>query len=392
MPQAELSNEKRQNPKTPGLSSDFYALEEEILRPKNINEKFDLLLDPIRRVPEAEKIFFTQNLGVMIKSGLSASRALQTLTLQTTNPKLKRALFSITKTVEKGGTLADALGNYPKIFSPIFVNMIKAGETSGQLENVLKELTHQIKKSHELKNKVKGALMYPTAILVSMVGIGTGMLVFVIPKLLDVFSEMNVELPLPTRVLISLSNVINGYILFIAPLAAAAAVFLIYATRRGSGQKIWHFLILKTPIVKTIAMKINLARLARTLSSLLNTEMPIVDSIKLTSDVLKNVYYRQSLMNAAAQVETGQPLSRQLAKNAKLFPPVTVQMIQVGEETGEISSILKQLAEFYEEEVEQTMESLPSLIEPVLIVILGGAVGGMAVAVILPMYSLTNAV
>jgi len=402
MPSLEEIKNSPTSPTKPALTAEsnttgienatFQKLEKKFTAPESINEKFDLWLDHIRSVPVEEKIFFTQNLGVMFKSGLSASRALRTLTLQSTNAKFKRVLFKIYRAVEKGTSLGEAMRPYPKIFSNIFVSMVKAGEISGQLENVLTELTRQMKRSHALAQKVKGALMYPMAILIAMVGIGLAMLTFVVPKLLAIFKEMKVELPLPTRILIGVSDAVNDHLLIFGPLAVLLAGGLIYTRRLPAGKKFWHYLILKTPIVKRIAIKINLAKIARTLGSLLATDMPIVDSLKLTSEVVNNVHYRRSLTALAQAVEKGQTISSQLSGFNKLYPPVVEQMVAIGEESGEISKILTQLADFYEDDVSQTMDSLPSLIEPILIVILGGAVGGMAVAIILPMYSLTQAV
>lgn len=385
-PKDSLTNE------TSPVNDAFARLEKKYLNPDGVNEKFDLLLDRLRGVSVEEKIFFTQNLAVMLKSGLSVSRALRTLTLQSANHKFKRALFRVAGQVEKGVTLSEAMRAYPNIFSVIFVNMIKAGEAAGQMEEVLSELTHQLKKSHGLKQKVKGALMYPVAILIAMVGIGGGMLIFVVPKLLLIFKEMNVELPLPTRILIGLSDAVNNNILIIAPSIIIIAGGLIYGVRTRPGKKIWHSVILHLPVVKKIAVKINLADISRTLGSLLATDLPIVESLKLSAEVIKNVHYRASLEAMAEQVEKGKKISDEMAKFGNLYPPVVEQMVAVGEETGEISKILKDLAEFYEEDVNQTMDSLPSLIEPILIVALGGAVGGMAVAIILPMFSLSQAV
>ncbi|MAG28684.1 hypothetical protein CL632_00860 [bacterium] len=382
-----LNNEHGSN-----SSDNFNALEKKLLNPDGINQKFDLLFDVIRSVPADEKIFFTQNFGVMLKSGLAAARSLRTLTLQANNPKFARTLAKITRDVEKGLPIADSMGKYPKVFSPIFVNMVRAGEKSGQLEPVLQELTRQLKRSHQLKQKVKGALMYPIVILVAMVAIGTGMVLFIIPKLLTIFTEMSVDLPIATRILIYISTLINNNIFIVAPIVILGSGFLVYITRKGPGQRIWHKIILKMPIVKKIAIKINLAKISRTLSSLLATDMPIVDSLKLSSNVIKNMEYRASLLEIASKVEKGETISSHLARYEKLYPPVVQQMMQVGEETGEISNILNQLAEFYEEDVRQTMESLPTIIEPVLIILLGGAVGGMAIAVITPMFSLANAV
>ncbi len=370
----------------------FEQIEKKYLYPEGINEKFDILLDIIRPIPSEEKIFFTQNLGIMLKSGLSASRAFRTLSLQTSNAKFKRILIKITRRIEKGESIYQTMRDHPKAFSPIFVSMIQAGEASGQLEDVLKELALQLKRSHELKSKIKGALMYPIAVLLAMILIGTGMIIFVIPNLTSVFTQMNAELPLPTRILIGLSSAINNHIYIVAPGIIAAISGLYWITRKGKGQKIWHSAILKMPIIKKIAIKINLAKISRTLSSLMSTDMPIVKSVNLTSQVVKNVKYKNSLLLMSAKLEQGKTISSQMQKFPKLYPPITHQMVQVGEETGEISKILQQLSQFYEDDVSNTMDSLPSIIEPLLILTLGGAVGGMAVAIIMPMYSLANVI
>ncbi|PIQ78973.1 MAG: hypothetical protein COV79_04655 [Parcubacteria group bacterium CG11_big_fil_rev_8_21_14_0_20_41_14] len=387
MDEKTTNNSSEDNPYT-----SFEELERKILYPKSINQKFDLWIDPVRPIPDEEKIFFIQNLSIMLKSGLSASRSFRALTLQAANPKFKRVLAKVTRSVEKGLPIAQSMSEHPKVFSHIFISMIQAGEQSGKLEKVLTELSTQMKRSHDLKSKVKGALMYPMAILISMVAIGSGMIIFVIPKLTAVFSEMNAELPVPTKILIAVSNGANKYALIIVPIIIISIGLLVYVTRKGKGQKIWHKIILLMPVVGSIAIKINLAKIARTLSSLLATDMPIVISLKLTANTIKNALYRESLMIMSINVEQGKTMASQMPQFKKLYPPVAHQMVQVGEETGEISNILAQLAEFYEEDVSNTMNSLPSLIEPILIVTLGAAVGAMAIAVIMPMFSLANAV
>ncbi|MDP3995467.1 MAG: type II secretion system F family protein [bacterium] len=387
------ANEQKKTALSGGTQSGaFEAVEQRLLNPQGINAQFDKWTDFSRRVSEDEKIFFTQNLGVMLKSGLSASRALRTLTLQSSNPKFQRALAQLTRSVEKGQTIAQAMEAFPRIFPPLFVNMVRAGEQAGQLERVLTELTIQLKRSHELRSKVRGAMMYPTVVLVAMVLIGAGMLIFVIPNLLGVFEEVNAELPVPTRVLIGISNFVNEYILILGPLAVMIVGGLIYTTRKGPGQALWHRTILSLPILAPIAVKINLAKVARTLGSLMATDMPIVDSLKLAGGVVGNVAYRSSLETIAGQVEKGTTISAGLGQYQKLYPPIAQQMVQVGEETGEIGNILLQLADFYEEDVSQTMDTLPTIIEPLMILVLGGAVGAMAIAVIMPMFSLANAV
>jgi type IV pilus assembly protein PilC len=373
-------------------TDDFQQIENQFLYPTSANEKFDVLLDKIRRISVMEKIFFTQNLGVMFKSGLPASRALRTLALQTTDRKFKRILLKIYRNVEKGETIANSMEPYPNVFPSIFVNMIRAGESSGQLESVLIELTRQMKKNHELTMKVKGALMYPTAILATMITIGTAMVIFVIPKLTAVFTEMQTELPLPTKILISVTDWINSNLAIAGGLAIFTIGGLIYFSKTTKGKKIWHWMILSLPVIKKISHKINLAKISRTLGSMIKTDMPIVESLKLTSSIVNNVHYKNSIMEFSKNVEKGKTISSEMSVYPKLYPPIVQQMVSVGEETGEISEILSQLADFYEEEVSQTMDSLPSLIEPVLIIIMGVVIGGMAVAIIMPMYSLSQSI
>lgn len=375
------------------VENDFFLkLEKKYLEPDDIEEKFDLWLDSIRSIPNEEKIFFTQNLGIMIASGLSLSRALRTLALQTMHHKFKRALFKIYHQVDHGISLAEAIKKFPKIFSNIFVSMIKAGESSGQLEKILAQLTQQLKRSHALKQKIRGALLYPMVILTAIICIGLGMIIFVVPKLLSIFKEMSVQLPLPTQILIIISDTINNNIFIFTIIIMVIIIIITYTNKQTAGKYFWHWLFLKTPILKNIVIKTNLAKISRNLGSLLSTDMPIIDSLKLTSEVVNNVYFRDSLCVIAGGVEKGLTISSQLTQFKNLYPPVIEQMMAVGEESGEVSKILIQLADFYEEDVNQTMDSLPALIEPILILILGGAVGGMAIAIILPMYSLTQAV
>lgn len=355
-------------------------------------KKIDTWLEHLRRVPSEEKIFFTQNLAVMLKAGLPAGRALSALARQTTNRQFKGILTEVVENVEKGKSLAQSFSQFPHVFPEIYVNMLSAAEQSGRLEQTLAELARQMKKSRQLTRKVKSALMYPAAILAAMLGIGAGMLVFVVPKIVGIFAEMNVTLPLPTRLLIALSGALNNNLAIIVLAVVAAAALPVIATRRGTGQKWWHALLLRLPIVGKISRKINLALFARTLGSLLEADLPIVQSLKLTGAIVKNVHYRASLATIAESVEKGKNMSALLPQYEALYPPLVAQMLSVGEESGAIAKILSELADFYEEDVSQTMDSLPSLIEPVLILVLGGAVGGMAVAIVLPMFKITEAI
>ncbi len=344
------------------------------------------------KLPINQKIFFIQQLTVMLQAGISLSIALKTLAQQSESKALKNIVQGLQQTVEKGNTLSKGLEAYPKIFNDLFVNMIRAGESSGKLEDVLRELYIQMKKDHEIVSKVKGAMTYP-AIVVSMMGvIGIIMMVYVIPSMTSVFKEMNVPLPLPTKILIFISDFLVTQGIWVLLVVIIFVVIFLRVLRTPQGKYVFHKTLLKTPIVGTIIKKINLARFSRTLSSLLKTDIPIVQSFEITSKVLGNVIYKKALIESIEKVKKGVRISESLNPYSNIFPPVVLQMISVGEETGELDNILIESAVFYEEEVNQTMSNLPSIIEPVLMVILGIAVGAMAISVILPMYTLGQSI
>ena len=357
---------------------------------ENEKKHKELKIPFLNRVKTVEKIFFTQNLQVMVKAGLSVSVALKTLAQQTTNKFFQTVLMDLYQRVDKGNSLADSLALYPKVFPELFVNMVRAGEKSGKLEDVLLQLTVQIRKSHTLVAKVRGAMTYPVIVITAMIGIAIAMIVFVIPKITGMFEEVNATLPLPTRILIALSDfmIANGLWVGIGFVVLIIAFFRLIRTKKGS--YIWHGLLLKLPIIAPILRKINLAKFSRTFSSLLKTDIPVVQSFQITASTLGNSHYRRAVENAAERVKKGVQIATILAEYPKLFPPLVVQMVSVGEETGTIDTILDELAIFYEEDVDRTMSNLTTILEPILILLLGAGVGGLAVSIILPIYTLTQ--
>ena len=328
----------------------------------------------------------------MLKAGISLSVALKTLARQTNNKKLAYVISEISANVEKGVSLTESLRPYQKIFGQLFINMIESGEVSGKLENVLQQLYIQFKKQHELISKVKGALTYPAVIVMAMGGIGIFMMIVVIPKITSMYKELNAELPLATRLLIKVSDNMATHGLLFSLATIVFILIIIQLLRSKNGKYILHWLLLRTPIFSAIIKKINLARFARTMSSLLKTDIMIIKSFQITANVLGNVHYRQALLEISEKIKKGGTINEVISHYPKLFPPVVIQMISVGEETGELDYILEELAQFYEGEVDQVMNNLPSVIEPLLILTLGVVVGAMALAVIMPMYSLTSAI
>lgn len=359
---------------------------------KSYVEKIDNFLLKLSRVSLKEKLFFVQHLGLMLKSGISLSVALKTLSNQTKNKYFQYVLSDMSSRVERGESFADALAKYPKVFGELFVSMVEAGEMSGKLEDVLNQIFLQMKKEHALISKVKGALTYPAVIVMAMFGIGIFMMVMVVPKITGMFSQMDAELPVATKILIGVSDAIteNGLLTLIVFIVSVLVLVKVLKTYKG--KYIFQAMLLKFPIIGPIVKKINLARFARNISSLLKTDIMIIKTFQITASVLGNLHYRKALEDMAQKIKKGGKLNEVIKAYPHLFTPVVAQMVAIGEETGELDSILVELAEFYEEEVDQIMENLPSIIEPLLILVLGVGVGGVAVAILMPMYSLTSAI
>jgi type IV pilus assembly protein PilC len=349
-------------------------------------------LQEIQSIPSKEKQFFVQNLQVMVSGGLPLDRALKTLADQTTNFRFKKIIEDLRTSTIKGVSLADSLNKHKSVFGELFISMVQAGELSGRLDEVLKQVYLQLKKSNELKSNVKSAMTYPVIVVLAMVGIGIGMLVFVIPKITGIFTEAKVELPLPTRILISTSNFITGNGILVGSASIIFIVLFILFFKTDKGKYFFHGLFLKLPIFSGIIKQINLAQFTRNISSLIKTDIPIVKTFEVTAQIVGNHHYRRALIESAQKLKKGATIAEILKAYPKLFPPVIIQMVNVGEETGKVDEILDEMANFYEEEINRIMKTLPSIIEPVLMLILGVGVGLMAVAIIMPMYSITQAI
>jgi len=352
--------------------------------------KMGFLSSIFGRVPLVQKMFFTQNLQVMVRTGFSLANALKTVSMQTTNKRFQRVIQDLQHDVESGVSFSNALSKHKNVFSELFINMVAAGEISGKLDETLKYLTVQMKKDHEIMSKVKSALTYPAIVVIAMVGIGIAMMIFVIPKMLGIFTEMQANLPLPTKILLGTSNFLthNGVLTTIAVIIIVVVLYRLNKTKKG--KAVYHRILLKLPIISGIIKKINLARFTRTLSSLLKTDIPIVQSFQIISRTLGNVHYKQAMLETADKVKRGVSIVKSLEENTDLFPPVVTQMIAVGEESGTLDTISDEVAQFYEADVDQTMGNLSVIIEPILMIVLGAAVAVLALAVIMPMYSLVE--
>jgi type IV pilus assembly protein PilC len=366
--------------------------EEENVDSRSLFTKLNDYVLSMSKVPLKERLFFVQHLSLMLKSGISLSVGIKTLADQTEHQYFVKVLRDIGSSVEKGTSFAESLKPHSKIFGEMFIAMVEAGELSGKLEEVLKELFIQMKKSHALRSKVKGALTYPAVIVIAMLGIGTFMMIFVVPKITDMFADLDAELPLPTKILIGISDALVNNGMATVIILSILIFLIVKVLKTKKGKFIFQGILLKTPIFGPIIKKINIASFARNISSLLKTDIMIIKTFEITANVLGNLHYRDLLLEMAEKIKKGGKLHEVIKVNPKLFPPVVTQMVAIGEETGELDNILTELAEFYEEEIDQIMENLPAIIEPVLILVLGLGVGGVAVSIIMPMYSITTAI
>ena len=339
-----------------------------------------------------EKISFVENLSIMLKAGISISRGLQILVKQTKNERFKNILMDIYSQVQGGKGLSESLSKYPNVFSSIFFSMIKVGELSGNLDKSLEYLSIQLHREADLKSKVRGAMIYPAVIVSAMVIIGLLMAIFVLPQLTSVFKQFGGQLPLTTRIVIAVSDFMSGHsvLVILGILGFLGAVFSVYKTYPG--KRAFDVVCLHFMIISGIVKKINLARFSRILSSLLKSGIPIVQALDVASGSLGNIPYQELVSQSAQDVKVGKSLTDSLGKNETLFPVLVVQMIEVGEESGTVQEILEQLAVHYEEEVDTILKNLSAIIEPLLLLVIGGVVGVLAMALISPIYSMSQTI
>lgn len=339
-----------------------------------------------------DKIMFTRNLSVMISAGISLPRALKVLSSQTKNKKFESALLNIRENIIKGKSFSSGLLEYPNIFPEFYQNMAKVAEEAGTLEEVLKTLTDHMERRADLESKIKGAMVYPAVIVSAMAGIGVLMLMIVVPQLAKTFDELGIELPITTKVIIAIGTFLANY-WFLLPLLILAFLFLFRAIlKTKKGKRIFDKFTIKVPIISPIVVKNNSASTARTLGSLVSSGVPIVRSLEITAETLGNVYFKEAISEAAKKVQKGSKLSEALAPYQNIYPSLVIQMLEVGEETGQTSDILQKLAEFFEEEVANATKNFAAVVEPVLMLIIGGAVGFFAISMIQPMYSMLGSI
>jgi len=376
------------------------SLTNQNLRPLSIKEesavssKALLRLFTSGRVKSDELVIFTRELSAMVGAGVPLLRALTSLYDHAESKALRSTLASVIKDVEGGDQLGDALAKFPATFSDVYVNMVRAGESAGILDDILKRLAYQQEKNATIRKKVKSAMTYPMVLVGITVLAFFGLMLFVIPQIGKILTDLggpDAQLPLLTQVMLGLSAFIISAWYIIFPLLGAGIFMLLKYLKTPSGKSILHHFVLKVPGLKTIIMKLAVARFSRTFSALIGAGVPVLEALDVTARAVGNVVYENALLEASKAVESGSTLSAEIEKNS-LFPAIVPQMLAVGEETGQTDTVLVKVADFFEEEVDVAIDGISAIIEPVMIVFMGGMVGVIAASVMMPIASLSSSI
>lgn len=344
------------------------------------------------KIKSKDLVVFTRQLSTMVNAGVPLPKSLSTLQNQTENKKLKEIVGKLNKSIEGGSTFAEALSLFPNVFSSVYINMVRAGEAGGILDDILDKLALQQEKDATIKRKFKSAMTYPTVLICITVLVFIGLMTFVIPNLAKIITELsteNAQIPLLTRLMLGLSDFMTTYWYILLAVTFTIVYFLRKYVKSPSGGLKKDQVILRIPIIKTVITKIAVARFARTFASLMGAGVSVLESLEITSKAIGNKVLEKELEKAAIDIATGKTVSSSLSKS-HVFPPIVPQMLAIGEETGKIDTILIKVADFYEEEVDATLDSLGSIIEPIMILIMGGMVGLIAASVMGPISNLTN--
>jgi type IV pilus assembly protein PilC len=368
------------------------------------------LFGPKKKIKLSELVVFTRQLSTMISAGVPLARSLSALQSDAGSPYMRTVLSGVTKDVESGIALGDAFAKYPTVFSEVYINMVRAGEEGGILDDILKRLATQVEQDASIRKKIKSAMMYPMVMLVVTVIAFFGIMLFIVPKLGGILTSLggpNAHLPVYTQVLLNFSNfcshatllgglpipIINKLpnLIVIFIVMAIGAFYLLRYIRTDSGKYKFHSLLLRVPVVKTVILKVAIARFSRTFASLMGAGVSVLDALDVTGAALGNKVIEAELKDAALAVKNGKQLSEPISQS-KHFPPIVAQMMLVGEETGQIDTVLIKIADFYEEEVTVLIDGLAAIIEPIMIIFLGGGVGLIAASVMGPIANLSKGI
>ena len=365
------------------------------LEPKSVKKKkgeaITINLPGLGGVPVKTKVVFTRQLATMIDAGLPLVQCMEILSSQEPHPEFRKTLKSVKSSIESGSTFADALGRHPKIFDNLFVNLVAAGEMGGILDTILNRLALYMEKSMKLKAKVKGAMKYPVTVIVIALVITFFLLVDVIPTFGDMFKSMGKELPGLTAWLIDLSKKTIENLPTVLGVSGAILATFLYTIRQPKGKRVWHAFLLKLPVFGDLLRKAAVAKFTRTLGTLLSSGVPILDALEIVAKTSGNVIIEEAVMYTRDRIAEGKSIAGPLMEQ-DVFPKMVVQMVAVGESTGAMDIMLSKIADFYEDEVDTAVDGITSLIEPLIMVVLGGIIGTVLIAMYLPIFSMADGV
>jgi type IV pilus assembly protein PilC len=357
------------------------------VKPKDLFESVSFLQP---RVTSKDLVVFTRQFSTMIDAGLPLVQGLNMLTEQSQNRTFKRILSQVTRDVEGGSTLADALAKHPKVFDSLYVNLVAAGEVGGILDTILQRLAAYIEKNQKLKAQIKGALTYPAVVVAIAVIVIAVIMIFVIPVFQDMFSSFGKALPAPTQLVVNMSDFTKSNIHWII----LAIIILAFAFKRyratPSGRRRVDSAMLRMPIIGELIRKVAVARFTRTLGTMVKSGVPILDALEITARTAGNVIVEEVVMDARSSIAEGQTIAEPLSESI-IFPGMVTQMISVGESTGALDAMLEKIADFYDDEVDATVAAMTSMLEPLLMLFLGGSIGGLVIAMYLPIFQMAAA-
>ena len=342
------------------------------------------------RISAKDLVLFSRQLSILFKSKVSLVESLQTLAVQTKSLDFKEKIFKLAEEIEGGSSLSGALSHFPKVFSSFYIAMVRAGEASGKLSESLEYLAEHLEREYHLTSRIKGAMIYPAVVLLVAIAVLALMIIFVIPQLTKVLAEVGGELPAVTKMVISLSDLFrkSGWLIILGLIFLGIGLHRYYKSKKG--KKVFDRAFLRLPLVSPILEMIHLSRFAENLSTLIYGGLPIAQALEITGDIVGNTVYQEIIFAARDEVRKGEPISSVLSRYPEFFPPVFTQMTLVGERTGTLDKTLMDLVSFYQKEVDRGVENLLSVLEPLLIVFLGGIVAGLMVAILMPLYKMTG--
>jgi type IV pilus assembly protein PilC len=353
---------------------------------------FKTMMESSQRIKGNDKAVFARQFATMIQSGLPVLRALYVLEEQTQNPRFKKIIGSVREDVEAGMALSDAMARYPIAFDRLYVAMVKAGEAGGALDQTLNRLAVQLEKDANIKRTVKSAMAYPMLIGIFAICVMIGMLLFIIPIFATMFNDLGGQLPTLTRAMMGLSNLLKHWWFIVFPAVGAAIYGLKRLKNTERGRAVWDRAKLKLPMkLGPVIQKIAISRFTRTMSTLVGAGVPILQAIEITGKTSGNTVIEESMIDVKESVRSGESISKPLSR-ASVFPPMVVHMVAIGEETGALDSMLSKIADFYDSEVDAAIKSLTSILEPIMMLVIGGMVGIIVISLYLPMFSMMNLV